>query len=179
LISPEKALPIFEMDPKKILNGKKILIVDDEPDVLDQLIDLLDICRIDTASSFEEGMRLLDSESYDIAILDIMGVDGFELLKIANNREIPALMLTAHALSKESLKKSAEEGASYYAPKERMHEIDLFVTDVLESIDKKKSPWVRWFERLGGFYDKRFHGTNWREQEREFWEKKLKKHPEV
>jgi DNA-binding response OmpR family regulator len=167
------------MDPKKILNGKKILIVDDEPDVLDQLIDLLDICRIDTASSFEEGMRLLDSESYDIAILDIMGVDGFELLKIANNREIPALMLTAHALSKESLKKSAEEGASYYAPKERMHEIDLFVTDVLESIDKKKSPWVRWFERLGGFYDKRFHGTNWREQEREFWEKKLKKHPEV
>ncbi len=167
------------MDLKKILNGKKILIVDDEPDVLDQLIDLLDICRIDTASSFEEGMRLLDSESYDIAILDIMGVDGFELLKIANNREIPALMLTAHALSKESLKKSAEEGASYYAPKERMHEIDLFVTDVLESIDKKKSPWVRWFERLGGFYDKRFHGTNWREQEREFWEKKLKKHPEV
>jgi len=167
------------MDPKKILNGKKILIVDDEPDVLDQLIDLLDNCRIDTASSFEEGMRLLDSESYDIAILDIMGVDGFELLKITNNREIPALMLTAHALSKESLKKSAEEGASYYAPKERMHEIDLFVADVLEAIDKKKSPWVRWFERLGGFYDKRFHGTNWREQEREFWEEKLKKHPEV
>ena len=167
------------MDPKKILNGKKILIVDDEPDVLDQLIDLLDICRIDTASSFEEGKGLLDSKSYDIAILDIMGVDGFELLKIANNREIPALMLTAHALSKESLKKSAEEGASYYAPKERMHEIDLFVADVLEAIDKKKSPWVRWFERLGGFYDKRFHGTNWREQEREFWEEKIKKHPEV
>ena len=167
------------MDPKKILKGKKILIVDDEPDVLDQLIDLLDMCRIDTASSYEEGARLLDSESYAIAILDIMGVDGFELLKIANHREIPTLMLTAHALSKESLKKSAEEGASYYAPKERMHEIDLFVADVLEAIDKKKSPWVRWFERLGSFYDKRFHGTNWREQEREFWEEKLKKHPEV
>jgi len=167
------------MDPKKMLKGKKILIVDDEPDVLDQLIELLDMCRIDTASSFEEGKGLLDSKSYDIAILDIMGVDGFELLKIANNREIPALMLTAHALSEESLKKSAEEGASYYAPKEKMHEIDFFVADVLEAIDKKKSPWVRWFERLGGFYDKRFHGTNWREQEREFWEEKIKKHPEV
>ena len=167
------------MDPKKMLKGKKILIVDDEPDVLDQLIELLDMCRIDTAASFAEGKRRLDSESYDIAILDIMGVDGFELLKIANNREIPALMLTAHALSEESLKKSAEEGASYYAPKERMHEIDLFVADVLEAIDKKKSPWVRWFERLGGFYDKRFHGTNWREQERGFWEEKIKKHPEV
>jgi DNA-binding response OmpR family regulator len=167
------------MDPKKMLKGKKILIVDDEPDVLDQLIELLDMCRIDTASSFEEGKGLLNSKSYDIAILDIMGVDGFELLKIANNREIPALMLTAHALSEESLKKSAEEGASYYAPKEKMHEIEFFVADVLEAIDKKKSPWVRWFERLGGFYDKRFHGTNWREQEREFWEEKIKKHPEV
>jgi DNA-binding response OmpR family regulator len=167
------------MDPKKMLKGKKILIVDDEPDVLDQLIELLDMCRIDTASSFEEGKGLLNSKSYDIAILDIMGVDGFELLKIANNREIPALMLTAHALSEESLKKSAEEGASYYAPKEKMHEIEFFVADVLEALDKKKSPWVRWFERLGGFYDKRFHGTNWREQEREFWEEKIKKHPEV
>ena len=167
------------MDPKEKLKGKKILIVDDEPDVLDQLIELLDMCRIDTAASFEEGKILLNSKSYDIAILDIMGVDGFELLKIANNREIPALMLTAHALSEESLKKSAEEGASYYAPKEKMHEIDFFVADVLEAIDKKKSPWVRWFERLGGFYDKRFHGTNWREQEREFWEEKIKKHPEV
>ena len=40
------------MDPIKLLKGKKILIVDDEPDVLDQLIELLDMCRIDTASSF-------------------------------------------------------------------------------------------------------------------------------
>ena len=167
------------MDPKKILNGKKILIVDDEPDVLDQLIDLLDLCRIDTASSFEEGKRLLDSESYAIAILDIMGVKGFELLKIANEQEIPALMLTAHGLSEENLKKSAEEGACYYAPKEKMHEIDLFVADVLEALEKKKSPWVRWMDRLGGYYDKRFHGPGWREQEREFWEKKLKKTPEV
>ena len=50
------------MDPKKILRGKKILIVDDEKDVLDQLIELLEICRVDTASSFEEGKRLLESE---------------------------------------------------------------------------------------------------------------------
>jgi hypothetical protein len=108
-----------------------------------------------------------------------MGVKGFELLKIANEQEIPSLMLTAHGLSEENLKKSAEEGACYYAPKEKMHEIDLFVADVLEALEKKKSPWVRWFDRLGGFYDKRFHGPNWREQEQEFWAEKLKKTPEV
>lgn len=167
------------MDPNKILKGKKIIIVDDEKDVLDQLIELLDMCRVDAASSFEEGKKLLERESYDIAVLDIMGVQGMELLKIANKQNIPALMLTAHALSEESLKESAEEGASFYAPKEEINNIGLFVADVLEAKEKKKNPWIKWFERLGSFYDKRFHGTNWREQEKEFWEEKLKKLPEI
>lgn len=167
------------MDPKKILKGKKVLIVDDEKDILEQFIELLDMCRIDTASTFEEGKRLLESEVYDIAVLDIMGVKGFELLKIANKHKIPALMLTAHALSEESLKKSAEDGASYYAPKDEINKIDLFVADVLEAKEKNKNPWVKWFERLGSFYDRKFHGTHWREQERKFWEEKLKKHPEA
>ena len=99
------------MDPNKLLRGKKILVVDDEPDVLESLVELLDMCKIDTASSFEEGKKRLETDSYDIAILDIMGVDGFELLKIANEHKTPALMLTAHGLSEENLKKSAKEGA--------------------------------------------------------------------
>ncbi|MBL7213737.1 MAG: response regulator [Desulfobacteraceae bacterium] len=167
------------MDPEKLLKGKKILIVDDESDVLDQLIELLDMCRIDTAASFEEGKKLLESETYDIAVLDIMGVDGFELLSIANKNNIPALMLTAHSLSEESLKRSAEDGASYYAPKDEMNNIALFVADVLEAKEKNKSPWAMWADRLGSFYDKRFHGTSWREDEKEFWEKKIKSLPMV
>jgi DNA-binding response OmpR family regulator len=165
------------MDPNKLLKGKKILVVDDEPDVLASLVDLLDMCKIDTAGSFEEGKKRLEADSYDIAILDIMGVDGFELLKIANKNGTPALMLTAHGLSEENLKKSAQEGACYYAPKDKMHEIHLFVADVLEALEKNKSPWVKFFERLAGFYDTRFHGTNWREQERKFWQEKLKNWP--
>jgi len=165
------------MDPKKILMGKRVLIVDDEKDVLDTLVGLLDICKIDKASSFEEGKRLLESDAYDIAILDIMGVKGFELLKIANKLKIPALMLTAHALSEENLKKSAENGASYYAPKEEMNNIDVFVADVLEAKEKNKNAWVKVFERLGNFYDKKFGGPDWREKEKEFWEKKLQSIP--
>ena len=162
------------MSSEKILKGKKILIVDDEPDVLESIIELLDMCRIDTASSFEDGKRLMEDQSYDIAILDIMGVKGFDLLKIANNQKIPALMLTAHALSKESLKKSAQSGAAYFAPKDKMADIEIFVTDVLMALEMEKSTWKKWLERLGGFYDKRFQGTEWREQEKRFWEKKMK-----
>ena len=162
------------METNEILAGKKILVVDDEPDVLETLIDLLDMCRIDTASSFDEGKKMLENDEYDLAVLDIMGVDGFELLKISNQQKIPALMLTANALSRESLKRSAEEGAAYYAPKDKMVEIDSFAADVLHAIEKKKSPWEKWFSRLAGFYDNRFKGTQWRDQENEFWKKKIK-----
>lgn len=161
------------MDSQKFLKGKKILVVDDEEDILQLLTDLLDICKIDTASSFEQAKKLLEDNYYDIAILDIMGVRGYDLLKIANERQVPALMLTAHALSKEDLKKSAEEGASFYAPKDEINKIDIFVADVLEAKEQKKNVWSKWYERLSGFCDKRF-GPNWREQDREFWDTIIK-----
>jgi len=162
------------MDPKEIISGKRVLIVDDEQDVLDTLAGLLDICKIDTATSFEEGKRLLQDNVYDIAILDIMGVKGFDLLEIAHKRGVPALMLTAHALSEENLKKSAESGASYYAPKDKIDQIDIFVADVLEAKQKNKTAWIKVLERLGTFYDRKFGGPDWREKEKEFWEKRTK-----
>ncbi|MFZ7113597.1 MAG: response regulator [Desulfatiglandales bacterium] len=161
------------MDPEKIIAGKKVLIVDDEKEVLEMLLELLDVCKVDAAQSFDEAKQMLEKNTYDVAILDIMGVRGFDLLEIAKNQGIPALMLTAHALTEENLKKSAEEGAAYYAPKDEMSKIGLFVADVIEAQSKKKNAWVKWFERLGNFYDKRFTGPNWREKEKEFWEKKL------
>lgn len=163
------------MESRKIPNiveGKRVLIVDDEKDVLDTLTELLEMCSLDAASSFEQGKELLENNYYDVAVLDIMGVKGYELLEIANGRDIPALMLTAHALSEEHLKESAEKGAAYYAPKDRITDIALFVADVLEAREKKKNVWTKWFDRLGGFFDKRFGGTDWREKEKDFWEKK-------
>ncbi len=162
------------MNSKNILTGKQILIVDDEPDVLESLIELLDMCQIDTASSFEDGKQLLENRSYDLAILDIMGVKGYDLLKIAVIQKIPALMLTANALSEESLKKSAEIGAAYFVPKDKMIDIEVFVADVFTALKNKRSPWEKMFDRLGGFYDNRFHGTGWREKEKEYWKKKMR-----
>jgi CheY-like chemotaxis protein len=158
------------MKPEKVIEGKYVLIVDDEQDVLDTLVELLDMCKLDTASSFGEAKKLLKENQYDIAVLDIMGVDGYKLLEIAKDRKIPAVMLTAHALSSDNLKKSAEEGAAYYAPKDKLDDIASFLADVFESIDEGKSPWIRMFDRLSGFYDKRFHGTHWREDQKEFYD---------
>jgi hypothetical protein len=102
-----------------------------------------------------------------------MGVRGYELLEIANQRKIPALMLTAHALSKDNLKKSFEKGASFYVPKDEMTKIDVFLADILEAQEKKKNVWVKWYERLSSFCDRRF-GPNWRDEDPEFWDSLLK-----
>jgi DNA-binding response OmpR family regulator len=164
------------MDTKAIIKGKRVLIVDDEKDILETLVDLLYICKTDTASSFEEAKRMLSENQYDIVVLDIMGVRGYELLEIAKEKKLPAIMLTAHALSSDNLKRSAEEGAAYYAPKDKMEDIEEFIADVLDAIRKKKSTWERMFDRLDNYYDKKFNGPDWREKEKEFWEAKLHSH---
>jgi DNA-binding NtrC family response regulator len=158
------------MTAKDLLDGKRVLVVDDEPDVLDTLADLLPMCKVVKASNFEEASNYLESEYFDLAVLDIMGVEGYQLLEIANQRNVTAVMLTAHALSPENVVKSYKEGAASYLPKEEMVNIASFLNDVLDAQLKGKSTWSRWYDRLGGFFEKKF-GAKWQEDEKDFWEK--------
>ena len=161
------------MDVEKMLRGKRILIVDDEEDILDFLTELLEMCKLDRASSFEEAKKLLESNYYHAAVLDIMGVRGYELLEIANKREVPAQMLTAHALTQDNLKKSFQKGAAYYVPKDEISKVDVFLADILDAIDKKKNVFAKWYERLSGFCDRRF-GPNWKDDDPDFWDSLMK-----
>ena len=158
------------MTDKDRLEGKRILLVDDEPDVLDTLVDLLPMCETVKASHFKAAKDYLESEYFDLAILDIMGVEGYHLLEIANQRDVTAVMLTAHALSPENVVKSYKEGAASYLPKEEMVNIASFLNDVLEAQEQGKSPWDRWYDRMGSFFEKKF-GPKWQDNEKDFWEK--------
>ena len=144
--------------------------MDDEPDVLDSLEDLLPMSQTVKASNFETARDLLETEYFDMAILDIMGVKSFQLLEIANQREVTAVMLTAHALNPDTVVKSYKEGAASYLPKEQMVNIAIFLNDVLEAREQGKSTWARWYEKLGSFFEKKF-GENWQKDDPEFWKK--------
>lgn len=157
------------MEDNSVLKGKRILIVDDEEDILETLEELLDSCLIDTAPNFETAMKFLGKNPYDAAILDIMGVGGYDLLQITSQKGIPTLMLTAHALTPENLVKSIREGAKSYIPKDRITDIPLFLREVLEAKQKGIERKGGWFTKLRPFFDKKF-GPNWREKDREFWE---------
>ena len=158
------------MAKRKLLDGKRVLIVDDEPDVLETLDDLLSMCNVVQASNFKAAKDYLETEYFDLTILDIMGVEGYELLEIANQRKVTAVMLTAHALSPDNVVKSYKEGAASYLPKEEMVNIVSFLEDILEAQEKGKSTWGRWYDRMGSFFEKKF-GPDWQNDEKEFWEK--------
>jgi len=151
-----------------ILKGKRILIVDDEPDVLETLEELLDMCLIDSAPNFETAKKFFDKYTYDVAILDIMGVRGYDLLEIATEKGTPALMLTAHALSPDNLVKSIKGGAQSYIPKDKIADIATFLRNLLEAHEKGIEKHGDWFARLRPFFDKKF-GAGWREKDEEFW----------
>ncbi len=157
------------MPVDEILRGKRVLIVDDEPDVLETIEELLSQCLIDKAPSFETGRKFLNKNPYDVAIFDIMGVRGYELLRMAAEKGIPAIMLTAHALSPANLVKSIKEGAHCYVPKDKLPEIAFFVKDILQSRQTEGKRPSRWFIRLSPFFDRHF-GAGWRDKDRKFWE---------
>jgi DNA-binding NtrC family response regulator len=156
------------MTDTDLLKGKKILIVDDEPDVLDVLEELLDMCEIHRAGNFEDAKGLLESQAFDVAILDIMGVNGYGLLEIAKKKNIPALMLTAHAFTPDNLTRSVKDGAAFYIPKEEMAKIADFIIDILKANKEGKSSWEHWQARFPHSYFERTWGAAWKDSSKDF-----------
>ena len=155
-----------------ILDGKKILAVDDEPDVLtlleEEIMDECPKCTFEKATSYETAVEKIKAGDYDVVVLDIMGVRGFDLLETAVKKNLRVAMLTAHALSPEALKRSHEMGARAYLPKEKLGEIVPFLEDVLKY--DFESGWKRLFEKLHTFFTEKFEsdweqktGMQWRE----------------
>jgi DNA-binding NtrC family response regulator len=157
------------MASNDILKGKRVLAVDDEPDILDTLEDLLDECEFETASKFESAKELLENNIYDVAILDIMGVRGFDLLKIATKKKIPALMLTAHGLNPDNLVGSIKLGAKSYIPKDRIADIKIYLKEIFLARQKGIEKSGNWFDRLSSYFDDRF-GYGWKNKDKKFWE---------
>jgi DNA-binding NtrC family response regulator len=157
------------MTEERILNDKKILAVDDESDVLETLEELLSMCEVSKVTGFEEAKQLLQNQYFDIAILDIMGVDGYRLLEIARGKRVIPVMLTAHALNPKEIVKSYKEGAASYVPKEELANIAIYLSDILEAKEKGKSLWWRWYERFSSYFELKF-GSDWQKSDKEFWE---------
>ena len=88
---------------KENKNIKRVLVVDDEPDIRELVQHHLEIegFEVLSAPDGEKGLFLIQNELPDLIILDLMlpGIDGLEVCRKLNNIEstsdIPIIMLTA------------------------------------------------------------------------------------
>lgn len=85
------------------VDAKRILVVDDEPDIVELVSYNLkkEGFDVSSASDGEEAMRKIRGDNYDLVILDLMlpGIQGTEICRILRNDprtlRLPVIMLTA------------------------------------------------------------------------------------
>jgi len=143
-------------EKKSYFEGKKILAVDDEKDILEMIEEELEMADVDTALDYQTASEKIRQNQYDLAILDIMGVDGLTLLEKAVEKKIPAIMLTAHAMNYETLMHSIRKGSICFLPKEKLGELVRLLDMLLSAYDSGKSTWAILFDELGDYFDKKF-----------------------
>ena len=143
-------------EKKSYFEGKKILAVDDEKDILEMIEEELEMADVDTALDYQTASGKIRQNQYDLAILDIMGVDGLTLLEKAVEKKIPAVMLTAHAMNYETLMHSIRKGSISFLPKEKLGELVRLLDMLLSAYDSGKSTWAILFDELGDYFDKKF-----------------------
>jgi two-component system, OmpR family, alkaline phosphatase synthesis response regulator PhoP len=106
------------------MNQKKILVVDDEPDLVETVRFPLEMegYQVLVAQNGEEGLNQAKRESPDLIILDLMlpKLDGYKVCRLLKFDEkykhIPILMLTAKTQEKDKLL-GKETGADDYMTK--------------------------------------------------------------
>jgi DNA-binding NtrC family response regulator len=101
----------------------RILVVDDEADIresLEALLTLDDRFAVDLAGNAAEGLKKLETGSYDLVLLDLMMPDrsGMEVLEEIRqrDRDTPIFMITAYG-SVEVAVEALKRGANDYFPK--------------------------------------------------------------
>ena len=155
---------------ESFLKGKYILAVDDEKDILETITDILDESVIDWASDYQNASKKIKAVKYDLVILDIMGVNGLQLLEESVDRGIPTVILTAHAVNPETLMESIQKGAISYLPKEKLSELDDLLNTILGAFNRNEPTCQLSIGNLWNYFNDRW-GPGWQERDREFWSK--------
>jgi signal transduction histidine kinase/predicted metal-dependent phosphoesterase TrpH len=121
-----KDIPIVQEDDMKVTAGAKILIVDDEKDLVEMLAYNLERKGHKTIKAYDgfEAWEKIESEMPDLLILDLMipNLDGWELCRLVRRsqskamKEMGILMLTARAMPEDRVY-GLEIGADDYLTK--------------------------------------------------------------
>lgn len=100
----------------------RILVVDDEPEILELLVDVLaqEGYAAQSTSDSLEAARLLEATAFDLVVSDIVmpHLDGLQLLDIAKRRnpDVEVVLMTGYA-TRELARDAREKGAAAFIEK--------------------------------------------------------------
>ena len=126
------------------MNDKRILVVDDETDLLEMVKSIFTragFTQVLTASSGEAALKMCEEQEPDMMILDVMmpGMDGFAALKeLRKTSKIPVLMLTARGEAEDKFV-GFENGADDYLLKRVYPEKERKVFFEAATVDLEKA----------------------------------------
>ena len=119
--------------------GRKILIIDDDPDVCLIIKDFLEKeeCTVYTAKNGEEGLKAAHHDKPDLILLDIImpRVDGFQVLeKLKENKKtlsMPVVMLTARSDDEAKLTTASAYSEDYLIKPVKLKDLKSKIDEVL------------------------------------------------
>ena len=122
---------------------EKILLVDDEPDILQTLETLLvsEGFHVRKASEGQHALELFQSEPLDLVITDIRmpGMDGLELIKSLKHldQEIEIIVLTGFATIDNAIEALHDNGA-YDFLRKPLENLDVFFHTIHQALEKRR-----------------------------------------
>ena len=137
--APVQGVASNEITTKVEEDNKKILIVDDEPDLVDTIQCRLEYCKYEviTAANGKEGLEKAKTERPDLIILDLLlpMINGYKICGLLKRdtkyAKIPIILLTAKTQEKD-MKLGEQVGADAYLTKP--FEPDVLLATIKELI---------------------------------------------
>lgn len=131
------------------IKDKKILLVDDEPELLDMVANILTAegyQKLKTAKTVNEALKICKEWKPDLAVLDVMlpDGDGFSLLKqIRTFSDIPVLFLTARGEDEDKFQGLGMGADDYMVKPFLPKELILRIGIILRRCYKNDQPLIR------------------------------------
>jgi DNA-binding NtrC family response regulator len=134
------------------LKGKTILVVHDEAGVPQFMAAALAPSLVKTVASVDEAQTLIVKQSFDLAILDTVGVSGCALLETCHARKLPAALLTPEVVEVRGINQAVKLGAKFFFPREELQQLPERVAEILGRLEKEKTLWAKLFRCVVCFF---------------------------
>ena len=135
-------------------NGKRILAVDDDPDLLEvleeEIVAVYPDFKVEKAHRFWQAVEKMTCITYDAVILDMTSGYGFKLLELAQSRHLPVGLLTTYPILPEHPRLPTQMAARAFLSKERLGDAAPFLEKIMDGKSKYVFLLKRWLRRFVG-----------------------------